>query len=242
MNENEKISKGELRNALTDPSAQEFGEAILDSIEQLGLGVLSKTDFEAFMYHKLTLLVNDDTINDNYDWMRMLKVTPTKLRSLQTIQSVKYKNLNLENKDNWKYLLKGLKKKNVEIEDKKKGTIRFYIDDVHVQRFIEKFVVEKGSSVDYTLNRNQIVLKHDMYEKLIKHLIIQFDIEEREIVVVLTEDQNSKNIGDEFASFENYMSKLKTKLSEDGVFELVKAGFSSGMTALFKYVSNKIED
>lgn len=233
---------GELLNVLTNPSKKLFAEAILQTFEDLGLGSLSKTDFEALMYHQLTLLVKDNVIRDNYDWMKLLKITPAKLRSLQMIQSAKYISLSLDNKDNWTYLLKALKKKNIEIEDKKKGTIRFYVDDVHVQRFIEKFVVEKGSSVDYTLNRNQVVLKYDMYIKLIKKMFKIYELDEKDIVKTLEKDKSSKHIGDKFVSFENYINTVKEKLSEDGVVELVKSGFSQGMTALFKYVTKKIED
>ncbi len=233
---------GELLNSLTNPAKKQFAEAILQSIEDLGLGSLSKSDFEALMYHQLTLQVKDNIIKDNYDWMRLLKITPAKLRSLQMIQSAKYISLNLDNKDNWSYLLKALKKKYIEIEDKKKGTIRFYIDDVHVQRFIEKFVVEKGSSIDYTLNRNQVVLKYDMYIKLMKKMFKIFELDEKDLVKSLEKDRSSKHIGDKFVSFENYMDTIKKKLSEDGAVELVKSGFTEGMTALFKYVTKKIED
>lgn len=40
-----------LSQILQKEGGKKFGEALIKSFEELGLGVLSKADFEAFMFH-----------------------------------------------------------------------------------------------------------------------------------------------------------------------------------------------
>lgn len=230
---------GELLNSLGDDGVKKFGEAIINSIEDLGIGVLSKTDFETYMFHQLTLLC-DDSFKDNYDWMRVLKATPTKIRSLQMIQSAKYKDLNTSNKENWTYFIKSITKKNIEIEDIKKGTIRFYIDDVHAQRLIEKFIVEKGSSVDYSLNKNQMILKFDMFSILILQIAKLNDINEEDFIKKISADKSIEKLNLEFNSLSSFFTKLKEKAKNEATYDLIKEFFSGGLNLFFAYLSKKI--
>lgn len=239
MSEKKEIitEKGELEQIIIDHAA--FGEAILKSIQSLGIGVLSKTDFEAFMFHQLTLLC-DDSIKDNYDWMRILKATPAKIRSLQMIQSAKYKDLDTSKKDNWTYFIKSITKKNIEIEDIKKGTIRFYIDDVHAQRLIERFIVEKGSSVDYSLNKNQMILKFDMFSNLTLHIAKLNNLNEEDFIIKIRADKSIEKLNLEFNSLTSFFTNLKEKAKKDASYDVIKEFFSGGLNLFFNYLSNKV--
>jgi hypothetical protein len=229
--------KGELEQIIKDHAA--FGQAILKSIQNLGIGVLSKTDFEAFMFHQLTLLC-DDSIKDNYDWMRILKATPAKIRSLQMIQSAKYKDLDTSKKENWSYFIKSITKKNIEIEDINKGTIRFYIDDVHAQRLIERFIVEQGSSIDYSLNKNQMILKFDMFSMLTLHIAKLNNINETDFITKISNDKSIEKLKLEFNSLSSFFKNLKEKAKNEATYDLVKEFFSGGLNIFFNYLSNKL--
>ncbi len=162
-----------LSDVLTKKGSKEFGDALIKSFEELGLGVLSKSDFESFMFHHILLNINKDKIKNSYDLMRLLKITPAKLRSLEMTRSSKFLNLDLSNPDNWKSIFNAIDGKKLETENKENGKVRIYIDDLHVHRLIERFVVENGSSIDYTLNKNQLVIKYSEFLNLLNNILLE---------------------------------------------------------------------
>ena len=196
-----------LSEALAPNGALEFGKAIIKSFEELGLGILSKSDFEALMFHHLTLNVDTELVKDSYDWMKLLKVTPAKLRSLQITRSAKFLDLNLENENNWKLIFSSLDKKKLETEDKENGKVRIYIDDLHVHRLIERFVVEGGSSVDYTMNKNQLVLKYTEFLYLFDNILQR--AKQTPLIDALNEDRSEFKVENEFKKLESVIRDLK---------------------------------
>ena len=217
-----------LSEALKTGGSFEFGNAIISSIEELGLGVLSKADFEAFMFHQLTLNIDTKKVKDNYDWMRLLRVTPSKLRSLQIIRSTKFLNLDLDNEDNWKLIFNALEGKKIETEDKENGKVKIYIDDLHVHRLIERFVVEGGSSIDYTLNKNQLVLKYNEFLNLMDTILIKAD--KKPLLSALNEDRSKFKVEKEFDKLDSVFKEIKeafkdkaySKIAEEAISIIIK--------------------
>lgn len=217
-----------LSEALKTGGSFEFGNAIISSIEELGLGVLSKADFEAFMFHQLTLNIDTKKVKDNYDWMRLLRVTPSKLRSLQMIRSTKFLNLDLDNEDNWKLIFNALEGKKIETEDKENGKVKIYIDDLHVHRLIERFVVEGGSSIDYTLNKNQLVLKYNEFLNLMDTILIKAD--KKPLLSALNEDRSKFKVEKEFDKLDSVFKEIKeafkdkaySKIAEEAISIIIK--------------------
>jgi len=229
-----------LLGAVPKPNLEKFGLDLLRHIGDFGLGTLSKADFEAYIFHLIKTYINDEKVAKSYDWMKVLKITPTKLRSLQLIESAKYLNLDLKDNFNWKLLCNAMSKKKIEIEDRKKGTIRFFIDDTHTQRFIEKFVEEKGSGLDYTLNRKQVVLKYEMYQLLMNELIKKFKLSQKSLVSALNKDKSEKGIEQEFVSLKSYLEDLKTKFAGKSVDEATVATFEFVANSAIRFVKNKV--
>ena len=217
-----------LSEALKTGGSFEFGNAIISSIEELGLGVLSKADFEAFMFHQLTLNIDTKKVKDNYDWMRLLRVTPSKLRSLQMIRSTKFLNLDLDNEDNWKLIFNALEGKKIETEDKENGKVKIYIDDLHVHRLIERFVVEGGSSIDYTLNKNQLVLKYNEFLYLMDTILEKAG--KKPLLSALNEDRSKFKVEKEFDKLDSVFKEIKeafkdkaySKIAEEAISIIIK--------------------
>lgn len=207
-----------LSDVIKENGETDFGKAIIKIFEDLGLGILSKADFEAFLYHQLTIVVDPVKVKDSYDWMRMLKVTPTKLRSLQMIRSAKFLDLNLENEDNWKLIFNEIDGKKLETEDKVNGKVRIYIDDLHVHRLIERFVVEGGSSVDYTLNKNQLVLKYNEFLNLLNNILDK--AKQQPLLAAINEDKSELKINKEFESLSNIFADMK-EVYKDKAFSAI---------------------
>lgn len=123
-----------------DPEAQkalsEISKELLEKISREGLGYMSKTDLETFIFH-LYLKNLSSSISD-YDLMTLFKITPTKLRSIEMNRSVKYQQLELENNENRLLLItffdNAIQKNAFELPDNENGNVRFYVPNSHIYR------------------------------------------------------------------------------------------------------------
>jgi hypothetical protein len=225
----EKLSQILLKNG-----SKEFGDALIKNFEELGLGALSKSDFEAYMFHNLLLNIDKLKYKNSYDLMRVLKITPNKLRSLEMIRSAKFLNLDLTEKDNWKLIFNALEGKKLETEDKENGKVRIYIDDLHVQRLIEKFVVECGSSIDYTLNKNQLVIKYSEFLNLLNNMLIH--AKSRPLLEAINKDKSELKIKKDFDNLESIFRDLKDSF-KDLTYEKIA---EQSLTVIIKIARKKL--
>lgn len=244
----EKEKFGELRSALGKDGIKDFGNNILKSVEELGLGILSKNDFEAFLFHQLTLSIDKNKIKTNFDWQRILKVTPTKLRNLQNVRSARFLDLSLSNSDNWNLLLKELKNSKVEVSELKKGTIRFYINDVHVFKFIENFVfTSQGSSVDYSFNRNQVVIKFSVFLNLLDGIeqnyakIKKVSLDKNNLLSVLSKNEDVKKLNDQLNSIDELWGNFKEKIKEKTFEQIADETIRKIITVGVQHLRSKLE-
>jgi hypothetical protein len=223
-----------LSDIIVKDGSKKFGEALIKSIEDLGLGVLSKSDFEAFMFHQILLNSDKSKLKNRYDLMLLLKITPSKLRSLEMIRSAKFLNLDLNNEDNWKMIFNALEGKKLETEDKENGKVRIFIDDLHVHRLIERFVVESGSSIDYTLNKNQLVLKYSEFLNLLNDVLIQ--AKSRPLLEAINKDKSELKVKKEFEKLESVFKDLKESF-KDKTYETIA---EEALTAIIKIARKQI--
>ncbi len=231
--EDQKINTYALRESLNDDGAKNFGNAILKSIEELGLGVLSKSDFEALMFHHIVLNIEKTRVKDQYDWMRILKLTPSKLKSLQQIRIAKHLTLDLNN-ENKQYVIETLKNASIDIENPELGLIRFYIPDVHAQMLIEKIVVGHKSMIDFKLNSNILVIKFD---SLLKLMDLFLETDEGDIVLgLLKKDRSAKKYASKIKTVGKMWDDFTDDVKENGKSEILKQLVACG----FEIVKNKI--
>jgi hypothetical protein len=217
-----------LSQILQKEGGKKFGEALIKSFEELGLGVLSKSDFEAFMFHHLMMNIDKSKVKNSYDLMRVLKITPIKLRSLEMTRSAKFLNLDLSNEDNWKLIFEALDGKKLETENKENGKVRIYIDDLHVHRLIERFVVESGSSIDYTLNKNQLVIKYTEFLNLLDSILKQ--AKKQPLIKAINRDKSELEVNKEFEKLdsifkdlkESFIDKTYDKIAETALSAIIK--------------------
>lgn len=217
-----------LSQILQKEGGKKFGEALIKSFEELGLGVLSKSDFEAFMFHHLMMNIDKSKVKNSYDLMRVLKITPIKLRSLEMTRSAKFLNLDLSNEDNWKLIFEAIDGKKLETENKENGKVRIYIDDLHVHRLIERFVVESGSSIDYTLNKNQLVIKYTEFLNLLDSIMKQ--AKKQPLIKAINRDKSELEVNKEFEKLdsifkdlkESFIDKTYDKIAETALSAIIK--------------------
>jgi hypothetical protein len=150
------------------------------------------------------------------------------------IRSAKFLDLNLNNPDNWKLIFNALDSKKLETEDKENGKVKIYIDDLHVHRLIERFVIEGGSSLDYTLNRNQLVLKYTEFLLLLDNILKAAN--KMPLITAINEDRSKLKIDKEFDKLESVFKELKEKLKDEAYSEIAK----SAINTIVKITKNKL--
>ncbi len=214
-----------LSQILQKEGGKNFGEALIKSFEELGLGVLSKSDFEAFMFHHLMMNIDKSKVKNSYDLMRVLKITPAKLRSLEMTRSAKFLNLDLSNEDNWKLIFEALDGKKLETEDKENGKVRIYIDELHVHRLIERFVVESGSSIDYTLNKNQLVIKYTEFLNLLDSILKQAN--KQPLIEAINKDKSELKVKKEFEKLDSIFKDLKESFKDKTYDKIAETALST---------------
>ena len=212
-----------VKDLLGEEGIRKYGNALIENINFYGLGVLSKADFEAFLYYLIDTYKKADAELSDFELSTILKVTPNKLRSMQTIASVRYKTL-VDSPENWELVKKTLLKTNVEIEDCKKGTVRFYVSDVHVIRFIQKYAVDNQSSDDRTLNANQVVLKYEIFLKLLTDLKKNIVINDQEIEKSIAADTSYKKVEKELNSPKSILKDLADRFKNKSLDKIAEEG------------------
>ena len=214
-----------LSQILQKEGSKKFGEALIKSFEELGLGVLSKSDFEAFMFHHLIMNIDKSKVKNSYELMRVLKITPAKLRSLEMTRSSKFLNLDLSNEDNWKLIFEALEGKKLETEDKENGKVRIYIDELHVHRLIERFAVESGSSIDYTLNKNQLVIKYSEFLNLLDSILKQ--AKKQPLIEAINNDKSQLKVEKEFEKLDSIFEDLKVSFKDETYDKIAETALSA---------------
>lgn len=228
-----------VKDLLGEEGIRKYGNALIENINFYGLGVLSKADFEAFLYYLIDTYKKADAELSDFELSTILRVTPSKLRSMQTIASVRYKNLD-DSPENWELVKKALLKTNVEIEDCKKGTVRVYVSDVHVIRFIQKFAVDNQSSDDRTLNANQVVLKYEVFLKMLTALKEKTAISDNEIEKSIADDTSYKKVEKELSSPKSILKDLTDRFKSKSLDKIAEEGLKLVTETLISILKKRI--
>jgi hypothetical protein len=139
---------------------------------------------------------------------------------MQLIESVKQRPIDLNDKEQWKEVAAAIQIKKLEVSDKSIGLVQFYLDDAHLKRFVEEFVIESGSSLDYKENRGQIVLKYSIYLAFIFRMAEILDLQEEDIFKNISEDKDFQKIEQEYNKPKALWDELKTKFKDKAIDEI----------------------
>lgn len=224
---------------LGEEGIRKYGKALIENINLYGLGVLSKADFEAFLYYLIDTYKKADAELSDFEFSALLRVTPNKLRSMQTIASVRYRNLD-DTPENWELVKKALLKTNIEIEDCKKGTVRFHVSDIHAIRFIQKYAVESKSSDDRTMNPNQVVLKYQVFLKLLTALKENTNISETEMEQKIADDGSYKKIEKELNSPKNILHDLADRFKNKSLDKIAEEALNLVTSTILSILKKRI--
>lgn len=216
-------------------SYDSLGKEIVENLSLYGLGVMPKSDIEGLFFHCICNVIekkyydaevlnseNFYELNNNYvkdlDYvlMKLLKISPSKLRSLRVTRSAKFlNNFDYEHEENQKRLV-ALLNSVVPLtkEELKKDRIQISVSDPHDQALIERFMEDNKSIVDHSINPKLLVLntrellsfavliskndfeEGDDYKKLIEKLNDHAEDDNKKIEIGTPVKQLAKRIKD----------------------------------------------
>ena len=140
-----------------------MGNVIIRNIGTYGLGVLPKSDLEGLIFHCICAAIEEEYEDDvqklDYDLMQMLRISPSKLRSLRVTRSAKYlRNLDYNDKYNQLRLVRALKHVSLVGDDINTSKIKISISDPHTQQLIERMLEDNKAILDRSVNPKLLVL------------------------------------------------------------------------------------
>ncbi|CAI8173765.1 MAG: Uncharacterised protein [Cryomorphaceae bacterium] len=228
---------------LDEPDKIKFTNELLDTFDKMGLGVLSKADFEAYLYYLLKKHKKREIALGKYDWVRLLKVTPSKLNSMQTLSSVKFENLEDKKAELFEYLVRELSSNPIEIYDLEQQRLQVFISDMHIKLFIESYAAENGYAIRYESNPNELVIQFELFLQLLdeieEHFKTEFNLREELKGSLKKENQNNElkealKTNQKFSSF--FIEKLGMTAEKQGYAEVVKVIGNTSLQLIMEYL------
>lgn len=218
---------------LEDQEKIHFANELLETFDKMGLGVLSKSDFEAYLYYLFKKHKKKDLTLGKYDWVRLLKVTPSKLNSMQTLSSVKFENLEDKKKELIEELVRELSNHQIEVYDVEQQRLLIYVSDMHIKLFIESFAAEKGYAIRYEKNANECIIQFSLF------LLLLDEIEEHFETSLDLREELKKSLKDENKTNElKEVLRTKQKFSTFFIEKLGKAAEKQGYAEVIKIIGN----
>ena len=217
----------ETQNPLTNIASE-----LLEKISHEGLGYMSKADLETFIFH--LYMKNLEYPLSDYDLMSLFKISSSKLRALEMNRSIKYLQLDLNDKVNRRLLINFfanvVQKNAFEFPDDENGCVKFYIPDTHVYRIIEKYIVDKCSSPNYRSNPKQMEIKYSHLISLLEEIFSKQGgiLEESDFKILLNESLRK--------DLKNYD---KIRASSNSIGSMIKSFKENCKEEGFKYIAEK---
>jgi hypothetical protein len=220
-----------------------FANELLSQFDNLGLAVLSKADFEAYLYYLLKKHKKENLDLNKFDWIRLLKVTPSKLNSMQLLSSVKFENYGDKKDECLTNLIKELSKNKIEIYDKDKDLLQILISDMHLKLFIEEFALQNGYSIKYENNPNQLIIQYSLFLQILDEIETKYDdkIKLRELLIEQLKDcdENLKAAITTKEPFLHFFTKKIFKEADKQLYaESIKLMGNTALQIFLTYIKN----
>lgn len=229
-----------LKEKFTKEAKVAFTDYLLDEIEKYGFGSMLKSDQDALLYHLIATWINPGVIKNRHDWIKILRVKPSRLNGIQETASVKFNKIE-DDAENWLQVSKQLKNHQPEIKDKESGEVVIYIDDAHIYRFLEWFLNQQGSSPSYELNKTRLIVKYELYLLFLEKIENKVGLETEKLKNKLRKDQSSNKITKTYNNGKALLKDVKEKIKDKSLDEGLSELFEYVSTAIITYAKKKIE-
>jgi len=189
---------------------------LLETFDDLGLAVLSKADFEAYLYYLIKKHKKKAFTLGKFDWVRLLKVTPAKLNSMQILSSVKFEKLDDKKAELIEALVRELYKNKIEIFDIDQQRLQVLISDMHVKLFVESYAAENGYAIRYASNPNELIIQYELFLNLLDEIEDHYKSEvdlRSELVSSLQKENQTNELQEALKTKKKFLAFFTQKLA-----------------------------
>lgn len=203
-----------------------LGKEVIKSVKTYGFGVLPKSDLEGLIFHCICNTLEAEFNNNiqelDYVLMQMLKISPSKLRSLRVIRSAKFlANLDYNDPNNKLRLVRSLRNVSIVGSEITNPDIKISISDPHSQQLIERILEDNGGIADRSLNPKLLILKPQGFLDLVEKIYGQWSPSTEEYVKLIDEIKSeAKELHNELTK-ENLLKEFHSAFKERAVVEMV---------------------
>jgi len=212
-----------------------LGKEIIKDIDLYGLGVQPKSDIEALLFHCICNAIEDEYADNiqnlDYALMQLLRISPSKLRSLRITRSAKFlNNLDWRDPHNQLRIVRALKCAPIGNEDIRNGKIKIVISDPHIQNLIERMVEEKQGVLDRSFSARVLSLNAEQFLAIVTDIYGEGgeDGYDRTIHAIKEE---AHDIHEELTK-DNILDKFWDAFQEKSFEQLIKVGSDVAFKAI----------
>jgi hypothetical protein len=149
---------------LAEARRADFAKKFLDVFLSNGFGAMTKRDIESLVFLLLRKAIPGADTADSYTWAKVLKITPSRINSLQLESHLRFAHLFPMQKPEelLQPFISGLVDIQIGIDSDQRqltsGLVRIQVDDSVARMELEQAVKESGGIVDYERNRKILKL------------------------------------------------------------------------------------
>jgi hypothetical protein len=243
------LNINDLASKLNAEAKAAFFDVFWKTWSSNGFGTLTKKDTELLIFDCLKTALGDTGPANNYEWARLLRLTPTKIKSMRLEAHLRFGHLFGESgaKDTETFLKNFSTIQSIDVKGLESGgdvqdvTVSFVVEDPVVQMVIENDLKSIGTFLDFHRNREVIRFRLSDFFKLVT------DTVEREVIdkwvaktaseKVATGDLKGRVVAKEWAN-KTEKSKLMTFLEDLAEFGKVDV-LTKRLKTIFKSQSER---
>jgi len=205
----------------------DMGKVLIENISLYGLGVQPKSDVEALLFHCICNAIEDQFANNiqelDYVLMQLLRISPSKLRSLRVTRSAKFlNNLDWHDAHNQLRIVNALRNAPIGDGNISEGKIKVVVSDPHTQNLIERMVEEKKGVLDKTFSARVLVLNAKQFLDILADIFDAGGQDGYEGVIQAIKDE-AHEIHDELTK-DNILEKFQDAFQDHAFGKIIELG------------------
>jgi hypothetical protein len=182
-------------DAMTAEQSAAFASSFLRTWVDHGFGTLSKRDTELLLFTCLHEALGDEPARSNYDWARLLRITPARVRNLRRDAYIRFGKLldASEGEALLRRCLSNVLTMQVDLSSAGRGAVQLVADDPLIELELEPRLKALGGYYDYARNREILEIPLVAFLSLVDSLLgVGKDETFSALLVKVLEDQSAR--------------------------------------------------
>jgi hypothetical protein len=154
----------ELAQGLTKPNKEVYVDKFFEIWSENGFGAFTKKDTETLIFALLDGLLGDSRPRSNYEWAKVLKLTPTKVKNLRLEAHLKYGNI-LAGREIGELLIKfisEIKQFDLQVSDSQlglvSGKVNILAENPVIKFELDNILKQFGGMVNFERNQEILII------------------------------------------------------------------------------------